>query len=162
MAQAGGRDPEKLPDALATARAEIEQALPRLMCAHPGSRPRVARCGCADLRSIRYLATAAGRWSSGRTPGGAGGGGPAGRGAARSSWCWWDCRSRWPGRRARRPEARAFAHGWTPLHVPVELHDERLTTRQAERTGGEGGDDSRAAAHLLEAYLAALAPGPRE
>ena len=27
MAQAGGRDPAKLPDALATARAEIEKAL---------------------------------------------------------------------------------------------------------------------------------------
>jgi alanyl-tRNA synthetase len=27
MAQAGGRDPEKLPEALATARAEIERAL---------------------------------------------------------------------------------------------------------------------------------------
>jgi alanyl-tRNA synthetase len=27
MAQAGGRDPEKLPDALAAARAEIERAL---------------------------------------------------------------------------------------------------------------------------------------
>jgi alanyl-tRNA synthetase len=27
MAQAGGRDPEKLPEALATARAEIEKAL---------------------------------------------------------------------------------------------------------------------------------------
>jgi putative Holliday junction resolvase len=38
--------------------------------------------------------------------------------------------------------------------VPVELHDERLTTRQAERTGGAGDVDSRAAAHLLEAYLA--------
>jgi putative Holliday junction resolvase len=41
------------------------------------------------------------------------------------------------------------------LSVPVELHDERLTTRQAERTGGGGDADSRAAAHLLEAYLAA-------
>ena len=40
------------------------------------------------------------------------------------------------------------------LHVPVELHDERLTTRQAERTGGRADEDSRAAAHLLEAYLA--------
>ena len=40
------------------------------------------------------------------------------------------------------------------LHVPVELYDERLTTRQAERTGGEADEDSRAAAHLLEAYLA--------
>jgi putative Holliday junction resolvase len=42
--------------------------------------------------------------------------------------------------------------------VPVELHDERLTTRQAERTGGRADEDSRAAAHLLEAYLAS-APG---
>jgi len=40
------------------------------------------------------------------------------------------------------------------LHVPVELYDERLTTRQAERTGGQADEDSRAAAHLLEAYLA--------
>jgi putative Holliday junction resolvase len=40
------------------------------------------------------------------------------------------------------------------LHVPVELHDERLTTKQAERTGGQADEDSRAAAHLLEAYLA--------
>ena len=38
--------------------------------------------------------------------------------------------------------------------VPVELHDERLTTKQAERTGGSADEDSRAAAHLLEAYLA--------
>jgi putative Holliday junction resolvase len=39
--------------------------------------------------------------------------------------------------------------------VPVELHDERLTTQQAARTGGSAAEDSRAAAHLLEAYLAA-------
>jgi putative Holliday junction resolvase len=39
--------------------------------------------------------------------------------------------------------------------VPVELHDERLTTAQAARTGGSADEDSRAAAHLLEAYLAA-------
>jgi putative Holliday junction resolvase len=38
--------------------------------------------------------------------------------------------------------------------VPVDLHDERLTTRQAERVGGRADEDSRAAAHLLEAYLA--------
>jgi RNase H-fold protein (predicted Holliday junction resolvase) len=36
----------------------------------------------------------------------------------------------------------------------VELHDERLTTRLAERTGGTEDADSRAAAHLLESYLA--------
>jgi putative Holliday junction resolvase len=41
------------------------------------------------------------------------------------------------------------------LEVPVDLHDERLTTRQAERSGGAADADSRAAAHLLEAYLAA-------
>lgn len=41
--------------------------------------------------------------------------------------------------------------------VPVELHDERLTTRQAERTGGSADEDSRAAAHLLEGWLAARA-----
>jgi putative Holliday junction resolvase len=40
------------------------------------------------------------------------------------------------------------------LAVPVELHDERLTTRLAERVGGTGDADSRAAAHLLESYLA--------
>ena len=41
--------------------------------------------------------------------------------------------------------------------VPVELHDERLTTRQAERDGGSADEDSRAAAHLLDAWLAAQA-----
>lgn len=40
------------------------------------------------------------------------------------------------------------------LSVPVELHDERLTTRLAERSGGRLDADSRAAAHLLESYLA--------
>jgi putative holliday junction resolvase len=40
------------------------------------------------------------------------------------------------------------------VSVPVELHDERLTTRLAERTGGAADADSRAAAHLLESYLA--------
>jgi putative holliday junction resolvase len=43
--------------------------------------------------------------------------------------------------------------------VPVELHDERLTTVQAARVGGSAAEDSRAAAHLLEAYLAAGAQG---
>lgn len=41
------------------------------------------------------------------------------------------------------------------LSIPVDLYDERLTTRQAERSGGSADADSRAAAHLLEAYLAA-------
>ena len=38
--------------------------------------------------------------------------------------------------------------------VEVVLHDERFTTRMAERFGGEGDEDSRAAAHLLEGWLA--------
>lgn len=46
------------------------------------------------------------------------------------------------------------------LQVPVETYDERLTTRMAEasrRAGAEAAPDSLAAAHLLEAYLAATA-----
>jgi putative Holliday junction resolvase len=51
--------------------------------------------------------------------------------------------------------ARAFAERLAgELTVPVELYDERLTTRLAERTGGGADADSRAAAHLLESYLA--------
>jgi len=37
--------------------------------------------------------------------------------------------------------------------VPVELYDERFTTRIAEQTGGETAEDSRAAAVLLEGWL---------
>ena len=40
------------------------------------------------------------------------------------------------------------------LSIPVELYDERLTTRMAERAGGDGDADARAAAHLLESWLA--------
>jgi putative Holliday junction resolvase len=51
--------------------------------------------------------------------------------------------------------ARTFAERLDRrLNIPVELHDERLTTRLAERTGGTENADSRAAAHLLESYLA--------
>jgi putative Holliday junction resolvase len=54
--------------------------------------------------------------------------------------------------------ARAFARALGErLGVPVELCDERLTTRLAERSGGAGDADSRAAAHLLEGWLAANA-----
>ena len=56
--------------------------------------------------------------------------------------------------------ARAFAERLERrLNVPVELHDERLTTRLAERIGGEGETDSRAAAHLLESWLGAARTG---
>ncbi len=57
--------------------------------------------------------------------------------------------------------ARSFAERLRErLAVPVELRDERLTTKQAERSGGEADEDSRAAAHLLEGYL--LAAGAEE
>ena len=50
--------------------------------------------------------------------------------------------------------ARVFAEALQRrVSVEVELHDERLTTRLAERTGGGAGADSRAAAHLLESWL---------
>lgn len=40
--------------------------------------------------------------------------------------------------------------------VPVEMHDERFTTRMAQRMeGASAEEDSRAAAHLLESWLAA-------
>ena len=56
--------------------------------------------------------------------------------------------------------ARGFAERLERrLNVPVELHDERLTTRLAERIGGEGETDSRAAAHLLESWLSAARTG---
>jgi putative Holliday junction resolvase len=42
--------------------------------------------------------------------------------------------------------------------VEVVLHDERFTTCMAERFGGEGDEDSRAAAHLLEGWLAGRVP----
>jgi len=40
--------------------------------------------------------------------------------------------------------------------IPVELHDERLTTQLARRTpSATSSEDSRAAAHMLESWLAA-------
>ena len=57
---------------------------------------------------------------------------------------------------AQTAETRAFAERLqTELSVPVELYDERFTTRLAERSGGSASEDSRAAAHLLESWLAA-------
>jgi putative Holliday junction resolvase len=52
-------------------------------------------------------------------------------------------------------EARTFAERLADLvaPVPVRLFDERLTTAQARRAGGSASEDSRAAAHLLQAWL---------
>jgi putative Holliday junction resolvase len=56
---------------------------------------------------------------------------------------------------AQTRETRAFAARLQAgLSVPVELYDERFTTRLAERDGGRASEDSRAAAHLLSGWLA--------
>lgn len=54
-------------------------------------------------------------------------------------------------------EIRAWAEGLATAlpAVPIELEDERFTTTLARRTGGAAADeDSRAAAVLLEGWLA--------
>jgi len=59
------------------------------------------------------------------------------------------------GESAQTVRTRAFAERLRrELPVPVELYDERFTTRLAERAGGRASEDSRAAAHLLEGWLA--------
>jgi putative Holliday junction resolvase len=64
---------------------------------------------------------------------------------------------------AQTEEARAFAARLAERlgpGVPVELYDERLTTVQAQRDRDTRASlDSRAAAHLLEAWLAARPVG---
>ena len=55
--------------------------------------------------------------------------------------------------------ARAFAERLAAtVDVPVELYDERFTTRIANRAGGAASEDSRAAAVLLEEYLRTTHP----
>ncbi len=55
---------------------------------------------------------------------------------------------------AQTTETRAFAQRLeAAVSVPVELHDERFTTRLAQRSGGQTSEDSRVAAHLLESWL---------
>ena len=55
---------------------------------------------------------------------------------------------------AQAAETREFAERLgRRISVPIELYDERLTTVQAERSGGSADADSRAAAHLLAAFL---------
>jgi putative Holliday junction resolvase len=53
-------------------------------------------------------------------------------------------------------EAREFAARLEQaVAIPVELYDERFTTVIAQRAGGRASEDSRAAAVLLENWLAA-------
>ncbi|HEY3829948.1 MAG TPA: Holliday junction resolvase RuvX [Solirubrobacteraceae bacterium] len=60
---------------------------------------------------------------------------------------------------AQTRETRRFAQrlaGRLGEDVPVELYDERFTTRMAQRMqGATTAEDSRAAAHMLEGWLAA-------
>jgi putative Holliday junction resolvase len=52
-------------------------------------------------------------------------------------------------------EVRAFAERLrAAIAVPVDLYDERFTTAIAQRTGGAASEDSRAAAVLLDDWLA--------
>jgi putative Holliday junction resolvase len=56
-------------------------------------------------------------------------------------------------------ETRAFAQQLSlrlGAEISVEMHDERFTTRMAQRMEGAfiASEDSRAAAHLLESWLA--------
>jgi putative Holliday junction resolvase len=63
---------------------------------------------------------------------------------------------------AQTAETRAFAQRLAErVTVPVELYDERFTTLMASRDPGSptASEDSRAAAHLLEEWLAVHAPG---
>jgi putative Holliday junction resolvase len=59
-------------------------------------------------------------------------------------------------------ETRAFANELSVRlgeEIPVEMHDERFTTRLAQSMAGPhaASEDSRAAAHLLESWLAGRA-----
>jgi putative pre-16S rRNA nuclease len=55
---------------------------------------------------------------------------------------------------AQTAETRAFAERLGAIvRVPVELYDERFTTRLAQRAGGAAALDSRAAAVLLDEWL---------
>ena len=57
---------------------------------------------------------------------------------------------------AQTTEARAFAERLgAMLGLPVELYDERFTTTLAQQRPGAAAEDSRAAAVLLEEWLAA-------
>ncbi len=58
---------------------------------------------------------------------------------------------------AQTAETRAWAQRLAErVDVPVQLHDERFTTLMASRDPGDpaASEDSRAAAHLLEGWLA--------
>jgi putative Holliday junction resolvase len=64
---------------------------------------------------------------------------------------------------AQTKETREFARRLQQrLKIPVELFDERFTTRLAQQDppGSRASEDSRAAAHLLESWLAGRVQEP--
>ena len=64
---------------------------------------------------------------------------------------------------AQTAETRAFAERLQrSVQVPVELYDERFTTRLAADAGGSGSLDSRAAAVLLNEWLTVFGHLPIE
>ena len=159
MAQAGGRDPDKLPEAIAAARAAIEAALAcivtglvRVLALDYGS----ARCGCALSDPTGTLATpidpierpdhpARLRAGDGARP-------RAGRRAGRRRAFRSASAAPTPTRRARRARSPTACAG--AVAVPVEMYDERFTTAIAARaTGARTSEDSRAAAVLLDDWL---------
>jgi putative holliday junction resolvase len=62
------------------------------------------------------------------------------------------------GAQARETEAFAEALG-AVLDVPIDRYDERFTTAIAAHGAGGAPEDARAAAHLLEGYLARVGAG---
>jgi putative pre-16S rRNA nuclease len=64
---------------------------------------------------------------------------------------------------AQTAETRAFAERLqAAVRVPVELYDERFTTRMADQAGGSASLDSRAAAVLLDEWLTVFGDLPIE
>jgi putative holliday junction resolvase len=64
---------------------------------------------------------------------------------------------------AQTQETRAFAERLrAAVDVPVELYDERFTTRLAGQAGGSASLDSRAAAVLLDEWLTVFGDLPIE
>ena len=56
-------------------------------------------------------------------------------------------------------ETRAFVQRLSDrLNMPIEVYDERFTTKLARRSGGVQAEDSRAAAVLLEEWLTRRPP----
>ena len=155
MAQAGGRDPDKLPEA--------HRGRPR------GHRPRSRLASCACWHWITAVHAAAARsrtrqapWprrstrsSDPRRARASRASSTSCASAAPSGWSS-GCRSGsaapTPTRRARRARGPIAWPRRSP--VPVELYDERFTTAIAARSAGDRtSEDSRAAAVLLEDWL---------